>query len=192
MLNENIVKQPEICLEQNFYWKGFHNEISTKIKSVADYMIDRFSRVYIVRFDIRFPREGYYEVDNKALSVFMNRFKKELKDQGLSPICGWSREQNPDNPHHHYHCLLLLNGHKTYKSHYHLALAEKLWRATIKYDGFGNLIHDAGDGMIMRNGSGFEYDKAINLHWVNYLAKVHTKGNVPKGTRQFGGLNIPK
>ena len=118
-------------------------KILTEIERQFDYAEETKSKVFFMRYDIRFP-EGYTHADNGVFREFQSKFMKKLSRHGLKPQYVAVREQSREK-HQHYHVALLLDGQKTQSIHNHILDAERLWDSTLglpaKENGYG-LIDD--------------------------------------------------
>ncbi len=177
-------------------------KILNEIEKQFDYAEETKSKVFFLRYDIRFP-ERYDHADNGVFREFQSKFMKNLSRQGLKPQYIAVREQSREK-HQHYHVALLLDGQKTQNIHNHIKTAERLWNSTLglpaKENGYG-LIDDCTTN---RNG-----EKQINgvmlrpddpemaakkddcFRRASYLAKTNTKGNAPKRQREMFSSRIP-
>ena len=178
-------------------------KILNEIKKQFDYAEETKSKVFFLRYDIRFP-EGYSHADNEIFREFQSKFMKNLSRQGLKPQYVAVREQSREK-HQHYHVALLLDGQKTQSIHNHIQTAERLWDSTLglpeKENGYG-LIDDCTtnrNGEQQDNGVMLRYDDIFRekkkddcFRRASYLAKTNTKGNAPKGQRELFSSRIPK
>ena len=178
-------------------------KILTEIERQFDYAEENKSKIFFMRYDIRFPEE-YTHADNGVFREFQSKFMKNLSRQGLKPQYIAVREQSREK-HQHYHVALLLDGQKTQSIHNHIQTAERLWDLTLglpeKENGYG-LIDDctkSRSGEKQENGVMLRYDdpwrgdkKDDCFRRASYLAKTSTKGNNPKGQRELFSSRIPK
>lgn len=178
-------------------------KILNEIEKQFDYAEETKSKVFFLRYDIRFP-EGYTHADNGVFRAFQSKFMKNLSRQGLRPQYVAVREQSREK-HQHYHVALLLDGQKTQSIHNHIQTAERLWDSTLglpeKENGYG-LIDDCTtsrtgetqtNGVMLRpDDPDMETKKADCFRRASYLAKTTTKGNAPKGQRELFSSRIPK
>ena len=178
-------------------------KILTEIERQFQHAEDTKSKIFFMRYDIRFP-EGFNHVDNGALREFQSKFMKNLSRKGLKPQYVAVREQSTEK-HQHYHVALLLDGQKTQSIHNHIATAERLWDSTLglpkRENGYG-LIDDcttSRDGEKQVNGvmlrpddPEMEVKKDECFKRASYLAKTSTKGYAPKGQRELFSSRIPQ
>ena len=178
-------------------------KILNEIERQFDYAEENKSKIFFMRYDIRFP-EGYDHTDNGVFRAFQSKFMKNLSRQGLKPQYVAVREQSREK-HQHYHVALLLDGQKTQSIHNHIQTAERLWDSTLglpaRENGYG-LIDDCTTnrhGEPQENGVMLRYDDPFRgnkkddcFRRASYLAKTNTKGTAPKGQRELFSSRIPK
>ena len=178
-------------------------KILNEIERQFDYAEETKSKIFFMRYDIRFP-ERYDHADNDVFRAFQSKFIKNLSRQGLKPQYVAVREQSKEK-HQHYHVALLLDGQKTQSIHNHIQTAERLWDSTLglpaRENGYG-LIDDCTTnrhGEPQENGVMLRYDDPFRgnkkddcFRRASYLAKNNTKGNAPKGQRELFSSRIPK
>ena len=178
-------------------------KVLNEIERQFDYAEETKSKVFFMRYDIRFP-EGYTHADNGVFREFQSKFMKNLSRQGLKPQYIAVREQSKEK-HQHYHVALLLDGQKTQSIHNHIQTAERLWDSTLglpaRENGYG-LIDDCTtfrtgekqiNGVMLRpDAPDMKAKKDDCFRRASYLAKTNTKGNAPKGQREMFSSRIPK
>jgi len=181
--------------------QGCYLPILERIKDNFDDMTDHHAKTLFMRYDVRFPADNCNDPDNKAFRDFNANLLKNLKRQGLDPHNVWTREQSREK-HQHYHGILLLDGNKTQSIHDHIAKAEELWANALDLpvDQAKGLVDDCTHGrngsaqhngiMLRKDDPEYPIKVAQCFHWASYLAKEHTKGNAPKGIREFGSSRI--
>ena len=180
-----------------------NTEILNEIERQFDYAKQTKSKVFFMRYDIRFP-EGYDHACNGLFREFQAKFIKNLSRQGLKPQYVAVREQSREK-HQHYHVALLLDGQKTQSIHNHIQTAERLWDSTLgfpeKANGHGLIddctVNRAGEiqvnGVMLRPDDPERKDKKNEcFRRASYLAKDNTKGNAPKRQREVFSSRIPK
>ena len=178
-------------------------KILTEIERQFQHAEDTKSKIFFMRYDIRFP-EGFNHADNSAFREFQSKFMKNLSRKGLKPQYVAVREQSTEK-HQHYHVALLLDGQKTQSIHNHIATAERLWDSTLglpaRENGYG-LIDDCTTGregekqvngvMLRPDDPEMEVKKDECFKRASYLAKTSTKGYAPKGQRELFSSRIPQ
>ncbi len=111
---ENPTRSIDVCLG-GFGWKvmffdeGLNSTILNKIyQSLSDYL-SAHSKMLVIRFDLSLYCNPN---DNKTIAKIINNTKVHLTKQYSSDVgyC-WVREISTDDKAH-YHCFILLNGHK--------------------------------------------------------------------------------
>ena len=180
-----------------------NTRILNEIERQFDYADKTKSKVFFMRYDIRFP-ERYNHADNDVFREFQSKFMKNLSRQGLKPQYIAVREQSREK-HQHYHVALLLDGQKTQSIHNHIQTAERLWDSTLglpaKENGYG-LIDDCttnrnGEAqingvMLRKDDPAVTIKKNDCFRRASYLAKTNTKGGAPKRQREVFSSRIPK
>ena len=176
-------------------------KVLNEIERQFDYAEETKSKVFFMRYDIRFP-EGYTHADNGVFREFQSKFVKNLSRQGLKPQYIAVREQSKEK-HQHYHVALLLDGQKTQSIHNHIQTAERLSTLGLpaRENGYG-LIDDCTtfrtgekqiNGVMLRpDDPDMEAKKADCFRRASYLAKTNTKGTAPKYQREMFSSRIPK
>ena len=180
-----------------------NTEILKEIERQFDYAEQTKSKIFFMRYDIRFP-EGYDHACNGLFREFQAKFIKNLSRQGLKPQYVAVREQSREK-HQHYHVALLLDGQKTQSIHNHIQTAERLWDSTLglpeKANGYGLIddctVNRAGEiqvnGVMLRPDDPERKDKKNEcFRRASYLAKDNTKGNAPKRQREVFSSRCPK
>lgn len=171
-----------------------------KIETLITDMTKKHSKVLFIRFDVRFPQAIRYPSDNDIFSQFIARFIKKQQRRGLDPAYLWVREQD-SSINHHYHCILLLNGHKVNKGYPILLGADALWSQTLgtQQQGLVHFCNRAFDGSAQPNGLMIRRDKLAKegveeqcLDWGSYLAKKYSKDGSLYSTRSVGNSRIPQ
>lgn len=185
---------------------GCDPDILRIIKEQFDYAEVTKRKIFVIRYDIRFPLDGQYDHSNWLISSFQADLMKALKreKEGCEPQYVVVREQSREK-HHHYHGLLLLDGNKVQNIHGVLNRAEEIWDrkvgATMMDKQNGGLIERCtsdrdgnyvGNGVMLRHD---DPDREVKLHAcfkrASYLAKVNQKGYAPSGCREVFASRIP-
>lgn len=190
---------------------GWHPEILTKFQELINYATARHNKVFYMTFTVTFPHYFQCPPDNHHFICFISKLMTYLKRQGLNPLYLWTRENTPsslasnygvDNPRHHYHVSLFLNGSITQNRINHLRKAEALWSSTLNLpQGNHGLIDDCTSSngtshpngiMLRRNSPDFQSCLAQLYLSASYACKAYTKGEAPKGIREYGSSEIPR
>ncbi len=187
----------------------YYEEITEKIKEIRDHMLNKHSKVFTLRCDVRFPNIEHClkrKVKNHTTEImcdFNARFMKTLKKEGLDPKYIWVRENAnkkywPDSvcfpssdPHYHY--ILFLNGHKVQNPTKIMKKANMLFNRVIKAEPVHvniGLVHMAESIMLRKDSPSFEEDKEKAMQYWNYLAKKRTKENTPANYHKYGASLI--
>ena len=89
---------------------GINRPLLNKLYSVLSAFLSWHSKAYMIRFDI-----SLYDSlpHNHKISKLRSIVVKSLESYYQSTVVfGWVREQNSTDDKCHYHCFVLLNGHK--------------------------------------------------------------------------------
>ncbi len=172
-------------------------EILNEIKERVNRALSKHAKVMLVRYDLTFPEDIIYSNHSTYLSSFLNKLRHNLTRRRYDPIDFWVREQNTSlNPH--YHCFLLLDGHKVQNPYAIFPTLTSLWASTIgdERKGLVDFCNQQVPGYENLNGCRLTradeqlYEDCIN--WLSYLAKGYTKGNAPPHTREYGGSRLTR
>ena len=189
---------------------GCKESILQKIDQLMTDMSNRHSKVFFMRYDVRFPQDYDYPNDNELFSQFQESFIKNRKREGYDPAYIAVRECCREK-HQHYHVALMMNGHKTQNIHDHIQTAERLWEKTLnlppKCDNTGRTTSYGLIDDCMRNRQGQPQENGVMLRKddpeyerkydqcfrrCSYLAKVNQKDASPKHQREVFSSRIQK
>lgn len=171
--------------------EGFYEDILGRVYGLLDYHTQKYSKVLVVRFDLRYPKNMTALQCNAAISQFHDRFTRYLKRNGADPKLLWVWEQyNSQNPH--YHCMLTVNGHKHRHPQNLYTKAAECWWNAIGEHGNKGLVEQCdknGPGYynLHRNKADFGETYYKCFERCSYLAKVFTKVEIPKDMHRYGG-----
>lgn len=188
-----MLNRTSIISELMSQW-DYDELIFNRITELLDYYLSIHSRVIVVRFDLTFP-EHYTQVShNRLISKFIQKLIQKYQRQKNNPCYIWVREQNMSD-HPHYHCALLLNGHKI-QSFYHVFLnAQNLWSSTLGIDASGQIDHCNRYKYYGNFSNGIMIDKHTDdaqakyeavIRQLSYLAKARDKRDYGDPWRNFG------
>lgn len=113
-----------------------------------------------------------------------------LKRHNYDPAYIWVLEQKTSQ-HPHYHCIFLMNGHKTQSGGLVLALLTRYWGNTLEVDADG-LVHYCNytiEGAVCTYGIMVHRGIGIPMQvygMMDYLSKNEGKGEPKDGLRDFG------
>ena len=194
--NHQYNQYPIQCCEHRTY--GYSVDTLAKLDSLLAHMTTRFSKVLFVRFDVRYPQELAYSVDNILFSNFMGTLVRYCQRKDYAPAYLWVREHD-SALNHHYHCIMLFNGHKIQNSYGVLKKAQELWALQLNTAVPGLVNFCAPTAMpnqywlMLRNNQQNTNDMYNQgFQWGSYLAKVDTKETNLHGVRTVGSSRIPK
>lgn len=168
---------------------GCITEILDKIKSNFDDMLSKHSKVFALRFDIRYPK-GDTTYDKNKINDFNYNFKRNLnreKVQGghkVDPRLISVHEKHKSDKNH-YHYLLLVNGNAHQSGYYLHQKANKIWKNMLdsSEDGLVDFCNTGHKNGIMIDKNSPEFEKQYNeaFYQASYLAKKRGKENPDKG-----------
>lgn len=189
---------------------GFVGEYLERLRCTVFRVIQRHSKVFAVRVDLRFPN-NYFPGEQEVLSnTFLNSFIKHLRNNlrrykaekqqfgervhSVDFEYVWAREYGPDSNKPHFHIILLFNGHAFnslgHFSSDHESLFNRIgeaWGAALGMhvaEG-SKLAHFPKDGQYLINSRDWKQVAQVFCR-ASYLAKVKTK-NFHDGFHPFGG-----
>lgn len=168
---------------------GCYVKALDKISDVFDSMLDKHSKIMLVRFDVRYPQNENIICTNSKLSDFAYNLKRSLNREKIegghrvdAKIMHVQEQDKSENPHHHF--AVVVNANAKNKSYPILQKAESLWKNMLKndQDGLVDFCNSKRNGIIInKNKEDFQdrYDEAF--YQVSYLAKVRGKEHRHKG-----------
>ena len=171
----------------------YHLLYLCKNRILLNRMLKRHSKVLIFRFDLHFPATEQYPDPMKALSYFLDQYRKLLVARGLDPQYMIRMEQC-DSLNPHFHVFILIDGNNTKSTMVYKEIAERLWLKIIH--GYKGLVdyctHNAeGAGiMVIRptKESNLPLEQSENyqaaFQCMSYLAKYVPEDRVPSHQRK--------
>ena len=180
-------------------------EILDAIISRFEYMHQKLSQLFIIRFDLHFPEESEIDpiANSKKVSEFFNRLvqKKLKRGKGKHRHIQhfWVREVEKAKKAH-YHCFIIVDKHlldsvgslQNRTGFY--GMASSIW-SDVSNGGHLQVSDRAKNGLVIRSSCKEERDEQIQdvMYGLSYLAKQRGKG-VRYGTtvRDYGGSRIEK
>jgi hypothetical protein len=175
------------CLKSNEEIEPYSESSSIQILDKTDEifysMVDRHSKVVIIRLDINYPAD--FTPSFNEFPKFINSFMVFLRRKGFDPKYLWVCEQvEGNNPH--FHLCLFLNGNKA--KYFHPGLLQKAndyWASSLGVDDASGLINHTGpqninsctgrDIVLKRNDSRFQELYGEIMRYLSYIAKNATK-----------------
>ncbi len=197
-IRNNIFKGLEIYTNKNIT-DGSYMDILKSIYDAFEYMTSKYSRVMLIRFDVRFPQSYYKDDSNRHISHLFKMITDNSKYRHLALQYIWVRERSDAN-HQHYHCMILANGHKIQCYYSFLKKIERQWTHVLNLKSGEGLVHFCDNNGLMirkplRNSIGYErrdqekaFSKAYEdaFYRCSYLAKVSTKTDrLPPNVRRY-------
>ncbi|WP_417667644.1 YagK/YfjJ domain-containing protein [Pseudidiomarina sp.] len=165
--------------------KPIYPEILYRTYDQIEAMLSHYSRVLLVRIDIR---NHSAEQTNRVMTKLSSKLKKRLNTKAYGFInrlgYAWAREQKTSEAHH-YHLALMLDGHKVQHPHRVIELVGDIcWRSNLSAYTPRNcyylLRRSEIDGQTLANA----------IYRLSYLAKVNTKDKRPSTTHDYGTSRI--
>lgn len=184
------------------YHKPLVKEYLMSIQNFLEMSLYEYPRLYVFRFDLRYPN-SYYCLDSsyditKFIARLNSRLEADLKRKGKQNKCHmryvWAKEkENSDN--FHYHFAISLNKDvyftkgKFDSSEKNLSkMIQEAWESVIDncIPGQSGLVHFCNNGDYWINDkdkNGVKYKECFER--LSYLAKIETK-NFGTGQKNFG------
>lgn len=156
---------------------GISSNIMNAIINQLLTALNHYSKILVVRFDLRI----YTETPNNSLiSKYRKTLLRYLAKKYQSKVwLFWVREQTPRSNKAHYHCFILLNGHKT-KSGW--GAFQQVQKACYMHPDTAAWLPKSASYKVERKGlKGL--DSAI--HRISYLAKNYSKELTPDNVKRF-------
>jgi hypothetical protein len=185
----------------------YRTNIFHALKDRLNYMVDRFSRTFVVRLDIRFPLGYTPKWANVECSELLRRFKEQYTYHNIVMHYVGVREQKTSaNPH--YHLVILFDGAREDNGWAVRHRAGHIWSCIV---GPGTeacvqlcLTSNKADGVkiqkprrqsvgstLVDEQAAFNATYEFAMNWLPYLAKTATKGDAPFHTREFFCSRLP-
>ncbi len=186
---EPIPQTKDVCLS-GYGWKvmlfaeGIDSRLLTKIYNSFTRYLSIHSKVFMIRFDI-----SLYDSPstNKTVSKIIQRITFNLDKRYQSKASyGWVREQNTIGRKCHYHCFILLDGHKVNRSKTTFDFASQA--ITLVIDA---TVYFPKSPCYMTYRSKLRSQQAA-IYRLSYLAKNASKDTIPSNTKgsQFSRINM--
>jgi len=162
---------------------------------LLNFYLTKHSKALVVRFDLTFPHDHQQVFTNELMSKFIQKMIQKYKRDGRDPYYMWARETS-HGLHPHYHCVILLNGHKTIHFNHVFENAKSLWGSTLNTDISGQVHHCMSNsycagfknGIMIETYKQEEAQKKYNdvITQLSYLAKTAGKRDYGDPWRNFG------
>ncbi|EGQ8608271.1 inovirus Gp2 family protein [Vibrio parahaemolyticus] len=158
--------------------KGIIQEVLNKSYRLIDIMLSYYSKVTAVLVQLH---QAQSTEDNKLLTRMVQKLKGKLKKHYKCEIgYFWVREQDKAESHH-YHMVIMLNGHKCQQSTLVDKVVQEAWQS-IHPDNFSFRVRNR-IYRIHRNGNGHEL-RALRMR-LSYMAKKEGKTEFSNYTNVF-------
>ena len=157
--------------------RGIYLLILHKMIAQIDIFTKIYSRSLLIRFELHQSR---YTKKNTNMSTFFDKTTKRLKRvyKTKHVAYGWAREQEKAKAQH-YHCFLLLDGHKVQYSSRVNQIIRTGWESVAEGNSIfipENCFYD------IKN----QVDKADAVYRISYLCKSRGKGYRAKNACDYG------
>ena len=188
-----------------------YSKINGKFDERLDYMTGRHSKTTFFRMDVRFPKDYPHDGTNDHFTDFLKLWKEPLTKKGIETQYVWGREQDTsENPH--YHVAVLVDGNRIQHVNRIVNDASKIWKGITASSKDGLIDYcsnyngrkvskeiwikrppskKTGEELIQL-AQEFESGKEDVRYRAHYLGKARSKGNVPRGVREYGASELPK
>lgn len=210
--------QCSIDSQQNQKRYENHEEITSFYQHHLDDMLSQHSKVLQTRIDLHLPKDQSIQEDPKQIRDFSEYLTRDLKrnyplpkegqkrssgsshqTHSVDPRVIWVREKHDGSPHHHFHSVVLVNGHAK-KSGYDIhQRAIRQWANALGVDQekAGPLVHycnapDPASIKIDKNSTDYSETVEAAKKQAGYLAKAKGKDKTPKHHWKVGGTRLKK
>lgn len=157
--------------------KGMNRPLLNKLYGTLSAFLSWHSKAYMIRFDI-----SLYDSlpHNHKISKFRSIVIKALKSYYQSTaVFGWVREQNSTNDKCHYHCFVLLNGHKANSTNTTFNIVQHALALVVDI----NAYFPENCGYEIQRDSLTDRQRA--LFRLSYLAKNDSKNGKPSAAKGY-------
>lgn len=180
--NMGVPRCEQVCLGGlgwlvMYFADGLNRKILNKAYQCMTAFLSLHSKAFVIRFDISLYDSPNH---NKTIGKIMRSVTTNLNNRYQSKVAyGWVREQNSIDVKCHYHCFVILDGHKVNKT-----------KTTFDYARHAiELVVDANPYfpahcyyMVKRNDlASFQ----AALYRLSYLAKNASKQNIPPKVKGY-------
>jgi len=175
---------------------GMDTQILEVIDDHLKDALERHSKVFVVRFDVRFPEDN----SNKSFSRFQAEFMRKERRAGYDPAYVAVREVGEQEGHPHYHEFLLVNGNRSQSIQKHIANANAAMNLTLGIESKEptGLVHSSTsatgrlrNGIMIHRDALFQDAENDAFRQASYLAKESQK-NTPDGMRELFASNLKR
>ncbi len=175
---------------------GMDTQILEVIDDHLEDALERHSKVFVVRFDVRFPEDN----SNKSFSRFQAEFMRKERRAGYDPAYVAVREVGEQEGHPHYHEVLLVNGNRSQSIQKHIANANAAMNLTLGIEGNEptGFVHSSTcttgplrNGIMIKRDALFSDDENDAFRQASYLAKESQK-DTPDGMRELFASNLKR
>ncbi|AQQ00636.1 hypothetical protein B0W48_12960 [Pseudoalteromonas aliena] len=163
---------------------GYYNEIVESTIKQLDTMLCYFSKVLVLRLDLRLKS---YSANNKVMSQFSSCMLQKIKKIYGKVAYIWVREKAKASQQH-YHIAYFLNGHKIAYPSKLIDLLKVIWE---RVSGGGSLsaIKNCFYQLSTNQEDFYETFKEV-LYRLSYLAKCYSKRRVSQSVKNYSSSRL--
>ena len=163
---------------------GYYNEIVESTIKQLDTMLCYFSKVLVLRLDLRLKS---YSANNKEMSQFGNYMQQKIKKIYGKVAFIWVREQVKADSQH-YHIAYFLNGHKIAHPSKLIELLEVKWKK-VTCGGSIYVPTNCFYHLYTNQGNCYETFKEA-VYRLSYLAKCYSKRRVSQSVKNYSSSRL--
>lgn len=179
-----VSEESYVALEVMNFPDGYHNEIVESAIKQLDIMLCYFSKVLVLRLDLRLKS---YSQNNKVMSQFGNYMQQKIKKIYGKVAFIWVREQVKAE-HQHYHIAYFLNGHKIAHPSKLIELLKVMWKK-VAYGGSIYVPTNCFYHLYTNQGNCYETFKET-VYRLSYLAKCYSKRRVSQSVKNYSSSRL--
>jgi len=169
---------------------GCYTKALEKIESTLDRMLEKHSKIMLVRFDVRYPDDGNIICKSNQPSDFAYNLKRCLNREKIAgghrvdaKIIHVQEQDTSERPHFHF--AVVVNANAKNKAFPILQKADALWKTMMNTEqgGLVDFCNTKKNGIVVDKGKmDFQerYDEVF--HQASYLAKTRGKEHRDKGS----------
>ena len=169
---------------------GCYEKALEKIEGVLDSMLEKHSKIMLVRFDVRYPQSESIICNKKQVHGFTYNLKRSLNREKISgghkvdaKIISVQEQDTSERPH--YHFAVVVNANAKNRAFPILQKADALWKTMLKTDqaGLVDFCSSKANGIIIDKGKDDFQERYEDVFYqASYLAKIRGKENRDKGS----------
>lgn len=169
---------------------GCYEKALEKIDEVLESMLERHSKVMLIRFDVRYPQTENIICDKKQVSDFTYNLKRSLNREKVvgghkvdAKIIHVQEQDTGERPHFHF--AVVVNGNAKNRAFPILQKADALWKTMLKTEqaGLVDFCGSHANGIIIdKSKPDFQERYEDVFYQASYLAKIRGKEHRDKGS----------